>query len=412
MKNAVMAIPPGQGRLRLAWAVGGALLVGALPGAARAGEPVPFGPFRLTLGGEVSGSLAGRDDDHFNDAEYGHDVLRTLRIGICAELQAGPHLAALAEVRSDDLSRPRAYALYLRVRPWRHRAFDVQAGLVPPVFGAFPRQRYGNDPALIGYPLAYQYPTLVRADAAPSGVENLRRWRGRGWWVRYPLGATTYGDGLPLVSVQRWDTGVQAHLVAAPWELSAALTQGTLAHPVVRDDNGSKQLSGRAVWRSRFGLSAGVSAARGGYVSRDLLEAVPAARGRPQRQRALGVDVEQARGHWIVRSEIVWSAWDALAEGPPLLGESLTARAVSLEARYRPWPGVSLAARLERLDFGDVEAPEGPVSWDAPVARLETGVGYAFRHNLAVKLVYQYNRRDGGRLGARSALAVQGVAWF
>jgi hypothetical protein len=226
------------------------------------------------------------------------------------------------------------------------------------------------------------------------------------------VGADSYGDGLPLVSVIRWDTGVQAHLALAAWELSAAVTRGTLGHPMIKDDNDSKQVSGRVAWRSAFGLAAGLSAARGGYPSRSLMEAIPAARGRAFRQQALGLDVEHARGHWIVRGEAIWSGWDALAREAPLLGERLTARSVSVEGRYRPWAGVSLAARLERLDFGDVTGPDGPVSWDAPVARIEVGAGYALSRNLGLKLAYQYNRRDGGRLGALGLLAVQGVAWF
>jgi hypothetical protein len=289
------------------------------------------------------------------------------------------------------------YALYLRVRPWRRRAVDVQAGLVPPVFGGFPRHGYGNDPALIGYPLAYQYATLVRPDAAPVSVENLQRWRGRGGWVLYPTGTRSYDHGLPLVSGVRWDAGVQAQVVAASWELSAAVTQGTLGHPLVSDDNASKQVSGRVAWRPLFGLTLGASAARGGYVSRTLLEAVPAAGGRDFRQRAAGADVEYARGHWIFRGEGVWSGWDALSVSPALLGRNLAARAVSVEGRYRPWPGVTVAARLEHLDFGDL--PGGSTSWDAPVSRAEVGAGYALRRNLSVKVAYQYNRRDATAAG-------------
>src|SRR5438445_5776950 len=46
--------------------------------------------------------------------------------------------------------------------------FDVQIGRIPPTFGAFARRTYANDNPLIGYPLAYQYLTSLRADALRS----------------------------------------------------------------------------------------------------------------------------------------------------------------------------------------------------------------------------------------------------
>ena len=61
-------------------------------------------------------------------------------------------LGVLAEARAENMENPRLYALYLRVRPLAGRAFDLQAGQIPPVFGAFPRAGYGADNPLIGDP--------------------------------------------------------------------------------------------------------------------------------------------------------------------------------------------------------------------------------------------------------------------
>src|SRR4029453_11595983 len=102
--------------------------------------------------------------------------------------------ALLAEVRGEDLEHPHVYALYARVRPWRNRSIDFQAGLIPPVFGAFARRRYGSDNPLVGYPLASQYLTSLRSDPVPSPVGDLIATRGSGWLVRYPLG---WGDPVP-----------------------------------------------------------------------------------------------------------------------------------------------------------------------------------------------------------------------
>jgi hypothetical protein len=53
------------------------------------------------------------------------------------------------------------------------------------------------------------------------------------------------------------------------------------------------------------------------------------------------------------------------------------------------------------------------VPWDAPVTRAEIGAGYSVQRNLLLKLSYQHNRRDGGRLAPVAHLtAAQIVYWF
>ena len=96
------------------------------------------------------------------------------------------------------------------------RAFDIQAGRVPPTFGAFARRIYASDNPLIGYPLAYQYLTSLRADALPVNADELLAMRGRGWLSSYSIGNPMPANGLPLASGFRWDTGVQVHAGVGP----------------------------------------------------------------------------------------------------------------------------------------------------------------------------------------------------
>ena len=58
------------------------------------------------------------------------------------------------------------FAAYVRVRPWKDRPFDIQAGRIPPVFGAAGRRIYANDNVLIGYPAGV---------AIPDGAAQRRR---------------------------------------------------------------------------------------------------------------------------------------------------------------------------------------------------------------------------------------------
>jgi hypothetical protein len=371
-----------------------------------AGEPLTIAGGRLTLGGEVSATLAPDDPAFFNYNDYQHSLQR-FRLSLSGRLRITDTVAVMGEVLSENLDAPRAYALYLRVRPWTRLPLDVQAGLVPPVFGSFARRRYGADNPLIGYPLAYQYLTSLRHDASPATPEDLLQMRGRGWRARYPIGDPIPRAGSPLANALRWDAGVQLHVGSEPLEAAVAVTQGTLSHPRLRDDNDGKQVSGRVAWRPLAGLQVGLSGARGEFFTRDVRMAI-AGGDRGYFQRALGADAEYSRGYWMLRTEAVWSAWDA----PPGIDGPLRAAAVMLEGRYKLAPGLSLAARVDRLSFNRIPAAGAWWTWDAPVSRVEAGASYAVRRDLIVKAVYQRNRRDLSFGRSQDLGAVQVVFWF
>src|SRR5262245_41798416 len=96
------------GLLALAFALAGVRTFGA--------EPLSLGGLRLTLGGEVSASWGPEDRGFFNDTGYERNPLNMMRLRGTAELRAGEHVAALVDVRSEDLAAPRAYGLYVRFR--------------------------------------------------------------------------------------------------------------------------------------------------------------------------------------------------------------------------------------------------------------------------------------------------------
>jgi hypothetical protein len=298
------------------------------------------------------------------------------------------------------------------VRPFEARAFDVQVGRIPPVFGSYPRRRYALDNPLPGMPLGYQYLTSLRPDAVPYSAEQLLRQQGSGWLVvGYPIGSHAPAPGMPVVNAERWDTGLEVRLGSEPFQLAAAVTQGTLGHPRTEDDNDGKQVSARLAWRPAMGLVLGASGARGPYLAQDVVDELPTAARRPFRQTAAGLDAEYARGYWILRAEGIWTGWDV----PPLEGTStdrLHALALMLEARYKVAPGFYLAGRADHLDFGGLATVTGTFPWDAPVFRLEVGAGYSVLRNLLLKASFQHNARDGGRVRSRDLLAAQAVLWF
>ena len=94
----------------------------------------------------------------------------------------------------------------------RRANFDIQVGRVPPTFGAFARRTYASDNPLIGYPLAYQYLTTMRADALAGERRRAAAEAQHGLAAcATPSASRTRDGGVPLVSAFRWDTGVQVH---------------------------------------------------------------------------------------------------------------------------------------------------------------------------------------------------------
>ncbi len=366
---------------------------------------------RLLYGGEVSANYAPTDPGYFNVTDYGRDGLRLFRLNFALEFRAAESLSFLTEIRSDNLDAPRPYALYLRFHPWKSREVDIQAGRIPPVFGKFARRRYEYDNPLIGYPLPYQYPTILRPDSAPSTLDQLLRYRGYGSYVRYPLGDTTPRQGLAQIDPLRWDTGVEVRLGRDPVALAVAVTQGTLSSPRVRDDNAGKRIAARLGLRPLFGTELGFSASRGDYVSDVVKAALPegtSAALSASHQSAFGLDAEISRGAWLVRGEVIWTGWDV----PTLSTGALSALGWVVEGRYKVLPGFWVAGRLTGSRFESIDTPEGLLTWDFPVTRVEAGVGYELKRYLLAKFALQYNDRAGGEIRTRVIPAVQLLFWF
>ncbi len=385
--------------------------------AARAdAQPLPEGPIRaldgrLAVSGEVIATLGSIDETAwFNYTDYAHNTLRMMRLGLSASWRPSDWLACVGELRSEDFEHPSAYAAYVRVRPWRGHAFNIQAGRIPPTFGAFGRHAYGTDNPVIGYPLAYQYLTSLRTDAVPATADDLLVMRARGWRSSFPIGSQTPSEGVPLITAFQWDTGVQVRWKQGPIELTSAVTNGTLSNPKFRDDNGGKQIAARVALTPAVGWILGVSGARGPWLAREISQPTPA----PQ-QRALGADLEYSRDHWIVRSEVVWSRWSFPAPLPPSNDGTVGALGAWAEGRYRITPRVYLAGRADRLTFSRLRGSvprSRALPWDAPVTRVEAGFGVYLQRNFVLRTMAQGNWRSAGRVHDRTFVSAQFAYWF
>jgi hypothetical protein len=398
------------------------LLVGAAGVAAAQvlpAEPISLADGRVTVAGDVSAGYGSADPGFFDYTDYDHSALRLFRLDLTAAVKAGPHFTFLGEVRTENLGTVRPYALYLRIRPWTTKDFDIQVGRVPPTFGAFARRTYANDNPLIGYPLAYQYLTTLRPDAVPTSADELLRKRGTGWLVHYTYGDQESVQGVPLVSAFRWDTGVQAHTTVGMLSATAAVTAGTISNPLFSDDNHGRQIAGRVELRPMAGLILGTSVARGPFVS-DAAARAAVGDGHDSdfTQTAWGSDAEYSRDHYLLRLETIVSRWRMPAAAPPAdqlaLLSPLDAASISIEGRYKLRPDFYVAARYDHLGFSDLPGAQATLPWDAPVTRVEIGGGYSLQRNLLLKFSYQHDNRDGGNFLPRIAhmFAGQLVYWF
>jgi hypothetical protein len=388
------------------------LLWGALPGYSTAqsttSDPDGGASRHLLVGGDVAATIAPEDPGFFTYGSYEHSTLRELRIALGAELRANDRLSVLGEVRSQNFEDVAAFALYARVRPFVHRRFDVQVGRIPPTFGRASRLFYARENPLIGQPLAYQYLISLRPDAVPASAVELLSMRGRGWLTNYSIGSATASVGVPVASSFAWDTGVQVNTSWKAVSVTGAVTAGTLSHPLVSDDNGGKQFAGRATVDAAPGLQLGASYSRGEFLSRGVVRALER-EGSTFVQQAEGLDMEFARGHWLVRAEAIGSEWRI-----PLGGRTtpLRALATSVETRYAVLPGLYTAGRVEHLTFNRIEGASSSLAWEAPVTRIEIGAGYYLRRNLEARGSWQTNERDGGRIRTGRFGAAQLLFWF
>jgi hypothetical protein len=375
-------------------------------------QPISLAGGRLVFGAEVSATIAPEDPGFFNYTSYEFSTLRNLRMGVSTEVRATDRIQLLAEVRLDQGRVLEAYGVYVRVRPFPSRRFDIQAGRIPPTFGAMSRSSYGSGNILIGQPLAYQYLSSIKPDALPATADDLLRMRGRGWLSTFPVGDTTLGPGLPIVNTSRWDTGVQAHGITGMLEWTGAVTAGSLSDPRFKDNNAGRQFAGRAVLRPTAALAFGVSASRGAWLNRTVEELASGSTTSRSQQVAFGGDAEFSAGPFLVRGEVIRATWAMPAFGALQLGGPLVAISSLIEGRYKIAPGFYVALRADRLDYSKVTGTAGLTEWDAQTSRLETGVGYSLTRNVLVKGVWQMNSRDGGRIRKDGLFAAQVTYWF
>jgi len=375
---------------------------------------------RVTLGGEATATVAPEDKGHFTYTDYERSSLQLVRLGVAAAIRPIDRLTFVVDLRAEGDTSGGDWsaipvALYVRVRPWRDRRFDIQAGRIPPVFGVAGRHIYASDNVLIGTPLAWQYLTVLRADAVPANADELIYARSYGWQPGYSVGDDGYARGVPLATAFRYDTGVEARIGddVSLVSVAVALTNGTLSAPGLRSSNGGPQVSTRVALHPSPAWVIGASYADGRFVADTVRDGLPASQsGGRYPQRTIGGDAEYSLGHVLIRAELVAARWTLPVLGPPPIDNPLWSTGVSVEGRYKIAPGVTAALRGDHLGFNSQTGTYLTLPCDAPVSRVEGGVSWAATRHVILRGSIQYNSRNRGPIRSATLPAAQVTLWF
>ena len=118
----------------------------------------------------------------------------------------------------------------------------------------------------------------------------------------------------------------------------------------------------------------------------------------------MAIDAEVSAGRWLGRAEWIRRPGVCPHWRPRSSPIRWWPNRFIVEGRVRLWPGVSLAARADTLQFSDLTGSSRPrCRGRRRSAGSRAAVTYAITRNIGAKVAWQQNRRDGGRVRHDSA---------
>ncbi len=381
---------PGRALARTAWAAVAFALTMSL---AVRGECGSVGPVNFQGNLDLVG-VSRTDQNGINTLNFGENPFHTARIRLFADAPIQDHVHVFTEfLYDDDTMLARLFGGFVRFSDPKGRDLHLEVGKIPLHLGAYPNRAYAQKNSLIGAPLMYQYHTDLRNDQVPTRGEDIVANRGLGYFSSYLGGGLTgigYPNGwsLPVLYENCWDFGAVAIGAIAPLEFALGVTNGTAGAPVMSDYNDGKQVLARLGFVPAPWLRAGVSGARGPYLRATLNEDMPAGHTVDEYMQDLAAaDLELSYGHGVLYSEYLVNRFES-----PFVG-NLDLKTWYVEGKWTVLPGWYVAARFDRMIFGDVALASGGVAgWDADLWKREIGIGFKPSTRLVAKLVHQESR--------------------
>lgn len=344
--------------------------------------------------------VASDDEDYrwyntLNTNDTNFDGLRSRLFLEAAHGQTSVYLQFLVSPESYDAYR--FFGGYVMHRVLEDRNLFLEAGLIPIHDGIWASTTYSNKNPLVGLPMSYYWKTSMSAFSVPMSLDDVLAMRGQGQdgiAYRDSSGAVRGQNwsSMPILYDNCWNYGAYALGTLGRVEFAAGVTLGSASASVQgSDSNENLALHGKIGYAFTPGLKAWFSAQRGAYFDRLVTPYLPA-----------GTTAnDYFQNLWGVSAD--WKFWKLWLMGEfwanhfdtPVRSNGLDNQSYYGQLVYSFIPGWDASVRYDAMRFNEVTNSAGQnVTWDAPVDRWETGVGYHVSRELVVKGVVQFTNLD------------------
>jgi hypothetical protein len=344
-------------------------------------------PDHWTVSADLSLTYVSDDDYNkgYNGSSNDHNPFNPINFHFLSETKFTDWLKLNAEILADSGTKKfDALGVWVTLSNPGTINANLSVGTLATPFGTWMERSLPMENPLIGIPLIYSYKTRAVSDQAPTADQLLNENEAyRQYWL-----ATVYSSW--------WDTGIELNGGFGDFEYAIMVTRGAPSDPVINfegETNGGKGIVARIGWRPIPEINVGASYGRAPYLdAEDVASSIPTGKNADDYiQEIEGLDFSYSLGHFDFVSEFVINHWEE-----PNIPEPLYNTSYYLEGKYKFLPKMYYALRVEQMFFSKIQDSAGDsVSWDYPVNRVETGVGYYFTRDILGKLVYQYTQREG-----------------
>ncbi len=300
-------------------------------------------------------------------------------------------------VSPESYSAYRFFGGYVMQRLFDDKNLFLEAGLIPIHDGIWASTTYSNKNPLIGLPMSYYWKTTMSAFSVPMNLDQLLSMRGNGQTgVAYTDSAGAVRgkrySASPVLYDNCWNYGVYALGTLGKVEFAGGVTLGSASASVQgADTNENLAIHGKVGYAFTPGLKVWLSAQRGAYFDRVVSPYLPAGTtANDYYQNLVGVSADWKIWKLWFMGELWGNHWDT-----PVRENGLDNQTYYAQLVYSFMAGFDASVRYDAMRFNKVTNGAGQdVTWDAPVDRWETGVGYHVSRELIVKGVAQFTRVD------------------
>jgi hypothetical protein len=295
---------------------------------------------------------------------------------IFADAAVTDNVVALATLRGVE-NRPVDFDyIVLRLTDVTPLHLTLQAGKFDLPFGNLGERRYPRRNNFFGLPLIHEYRTaLPNYYLTESGLVANR----------------AMGNGMRLLDLGMYGVGAMVSGSEGIFEYAFSLTSGTVSSTSYQSPNAVDGLGKvvRLAITPTTGFTIGGAYAWGPYLVDQYLPPSLYIDLNSYVQKAMEVDVEFSRGHFVFYGEGVYNVWPVALDPRDV---NLKVFGYYLEGKYTIMPRLSVAMRVSGLRFGSVLLGSTNQPWDDNVTEWEGGIGYFVDRNVILKLIRRETR--------------------